>query len=216
MGKLFRIKMDNFMERCDTEEIAVNKTGEVFNYEFFAPERIDTKDMNSDMFHQALKFSQERVHKVTNYAAHLEPYCQSLEKNSSKVLNNDLTDELNSLEDSLFKMVQENYDSLCEFEESINKANDNRENQERDVAELGKLKENMEKSAKYNLGVYKSSIDDLAYKSKMIDIFSLESIFPPAEGSTWFHMIFSWCVEILYESPTTSYEWNNFKQECFV
>ena len=45
------------MERCDTEEIAVNKTGEVFNYEFFAPERIDTKDMNSDMFHQALKFS---------------------------------------------------------------------------------------------------------------------------------------------------------------
>ena len=45
------------MESCPSEEKAVNTTCEVFNYEFFAPERIDTKDMNSDMFHQALKFS---------------------------------------------------------------------------------------------------------------------------------------------------------------
>merc|ERR1712086_902167 len=147
MGKLFRNKMDNFLDSYPSEAKANNKTGEVFNYEFFAPERINTKDLHEDKFDQALKFSQERVHKVTNYVAHLEPICHDLEKNSSSVLNHDLTDQLSELEDSLFKMVQENYDSLCEFEESINKANDNRENQERDVAELKKLKENMEKSA---------------------------------------------------------------------
>lgn len=208
--------MDDFKESGVFEEKANNKTDEVFNYQFFAPERINTKDLHEDKFDQALKFSEERVQKVTNYVADLKPFCQKIEKNSSSVLSQDLTDQLDKLEESLLQMVQDNYDSLCGFEKSINESNDDRVNQEREVAELKKLKEKMEKSAKDNLSIYKSSIDDLAYKSKMIDIFSLESIFPPAEGSTWFHEIFSWCVEILYESPTTSYEWNNFKEECFV
>lgn len=123
---------------------------------------------------------------------------------------------LNQLEDSLLKVVEENYNSLCNFEHEINLANDNHEDQVNDVRELKRLKENVEKSAKSNIALYKTALDDLANKTRLVDVFSLQNISPPTDGSTFFNQVFSWCTEILYESPTTSYEWYNFCQECFV
>ena len=69
---------------------------------------------------------------------------------------------------------------------------------------------------KNNVVMYKAALDNLANKTKLIDVFNLASVAPPAEGASFFHKIFSWCVEILYESPSTLYSWENFKEQCFM
>jgi len=77
------------------------------------------------------------------------------------------------------------------------------------------MEKELEQSTKDNLADYKTAYDNLGNRSKLIDIFTLINVKPPTEGSTFFHAIFSWCVEILYESPATSYEWENFKKQAF-
>lgn len=173
-------------------------------------------EIPDDKLDAAVTFSSERLRTVNKIKHDLGPVTNRMLNVTKKMDIGDLEDSLDTLASSLRTAVAENYDALGEFAGELEDGQADIQNQRAEVDMIRQLEANLANARKNKIMEYKTALDNLANKTKLIDVFNLASINPPAEGHSFFHKLFSWCVEILYESPATLYDWENFRTECFI
>jgi hypothetical protein len=186
------------------------------NYSFYSPEYLTPHETPDNKLDPAKNFSVKRLRNVISLKNQLAPVCHRLLDHVRVINMVDLEDSLDHLASSLHSAVAENFEALGEFAYDLEDGQKDIETYKVEVAQIRQLEANLEAARKNNVVMYKAALDNLANKTKLIDVFNLASVAPPAEGASFFHKIFSWCTEILYESPSTLYSWENFKEQCFM
>lgn len=183
-----------------------------FNY---SPEFIDVSSVDLDKLQAAEKFSKTRLSMAQEALHRYKGLSDAFKSHANNIDMQDLNYQLDTIANSLLNSLDSNHGMLQQYSEGLLKDNEYIEKQQTDIQELNKMAEEFQSTSKECLMEYKNALEQLATQTRVIDPHNLANVQAPYEGKGFFHKIWSWCVEILYESPSTVYEWNNFKHEAW-